>query len=104
MFTCGNSLGLHNLEVPLDTNGEITLYGFVSGFSPFKAILTPAQAQNYDINMTRAAAGSREIQKNGRIDRGGPWRTWIGEGLGLAWNGRSLARGVGSLESAAVAH
>ena len=62
MFTCGDDLGLYDLIVPLDENGQITLYGFCSGFSPFKAILTPAQAQNYDIYMTRAAAGSREIE------------------------------------------
>jgi hypothetical protein len=62
MFTCGGSLGLYDLEVPLDPNKEITLYGFCSGFSPFKAILTPAQAQDFDIHMTRAAAGSREIE------------------------------------------
>lgn len=62
MFTCGGNLGLYDLDVPLDPNGEITLYGFCSGFSPFKAILTPAEALDYDINMTRAAVGSREIE------------------------------------------
>jgi len=62
MFTCGGSLGLYDLEVPLNANGEITLYGFCSGFAPFKAILTPAEALDYEIILTRAAAGSREIE------------------------------------------
>jgi hypothetical protein len=62
MFTCGADFGMFDLEVPLDANGEITLYGFCSGFSPFKAILTPDQALIFDITMTRAAAGSREIE------------------------------------------
>jgi len=61
MFTCGNSLGVYDLEVPLDGNGEITLYAFVSGFSPFKSVLRPEEALDFDILMTRAAAGSREI-------------------------------------------
>jgi hypothetical protein len=30
-----------DLEVPLDGNGQITLYGFVSGFAPFKWVFTP---------------------------------------------------------------
>jgi hypothetical protein len=70
MFTCGDSLGLYDLEVPLDQKSEITLYGFCSGFSPFKAIITPNQAQNFDINMTRAAAGSREIEVNMETEPG----------------------------------
>ncbi len=62
MFTCNADLGMFDLEVPLDENGEITLHGFCAGFSPFKAILTPDQAQDFDINMTRADPGSREIE------------------------------------------
>jgi len=61
IFTCGADSGIFDLEVPLDENGEITLYGFCSGFSPFKAILTPEQALDFDINMARAPSGSREI-------------------------------------------
>jgi hypothetical protein len=30
-----------DLEVPLDGNAQITLYGFVSGFAPFKWVFTP---------------------------------------------------------------
>jgi hypothetical protein len=62
MFTCGNNLGVFHLEVPVDEDCEITLYGFASGFSPFKTVLSPGQAQDFDINMTRAAANSREME------------------------------------------
>jgi len=31
--------GEYELEVPLDENGEITLFGFVDGFAPFKEIV-----------------------------------------------------------------
>jgi hypothetical protein len=62
MFTCGNNLGQYNLEVPLDSNGQVTLYGFCSGFSPFKVVLGPYGTWNYDITMARAAAGSKEIE------------------------------------------
>jgi len=70
IFTCGDSLGVYDLNVPLDENGEITLYGFCSGFSPFKAVLSPTQAQNYDINMIRAPAGSRTIQVTMQTESG----------------------------------
>jgi hypothetical protein len=62
MFTCGDSLGLYDLTVPLDENGEITLFGFCSRFAPFKVVLTPEEALDYEIQMTRAPAGSRQIE------------------------------------------
>jgi hypothetical protein len=62
MFTCGDDLGSFDLNVPLDGNGKITLYGFCSGFSPFKVVLTPEQAQNYAIRMTLAFANSDIIE------------------------------------------
>ena len=77
MFTCGADLGMFDLEVPLDTNGEITLYGFCSGFSPFKAILTPDQALNVDINMTRAASDSREIEMTFQTEAGITNQDWV---------------------------
>jgi hypothetical protein len=62
MFTCGETHGLWDLEVPLDQNAEITLYGFCSGLAPFKAMLTQLEALNFDINMTCAPPDSREIE------------------------------------------
>jgi hypothetical protein len=39
MFT--GSAGYYDLEVPLDANGQITLYCFASKLAPFKEVLTP---------------------------------------------------------------
>jgi len=60
MFSCAGN-GSYNLTVPVDTNGEIILYGFCEGFQPFKQVLKPdktATTTNYsyniDINMQSA--------------------------------------------------
>jgi len=39
IFSCDQNLGLYSLEVPLDSNGNITLQAFVSGFQPFRTII-----------------------------------------------------------------
>ena len=77
MFTCGDNLGIWDLEVPLDSNGLITLYGFCSGFSPFKTVLTPSEALDFDITMIRAAAGSREIDITMRTEPGDSNPNWV---------------------------
>jgi hypothetical protein len=41
MFSCGDSSGLYDLTVPLDGNGQVTLYVFVSGKQPYKRTFTP---------------------------------------------------------------
>ena len=41
MFSCGADLGTFDLEVPLDGNGEITLYVFCSGLGPYKQVFMP---------------------------------------------------------------
>jgi hypothetical protein len=40
MFTPADT-GAYSLEVPLDGNGDITLYGFCAGFQPYKQVLRP---------------------------------------------------------------
>lgn len=40
MFSC-NGDGRYEMEVPLDQNGEITLFGFCDGYQPFKETLRP---------------------------------------------------------------
>jgi len=40
MFTPADT-GAFSLEVPVDSNGEITLYGFCAGFQPYKQVLQP---------------------------------------------------------------
>jgi len=39
MFSCDDKLGKYDLNVPLDKNGEITVFGFCDGFLPFKQIV-----------------------------------------------------------------
>lgn len=41
MFTCGDSQGSYELEVPLNQEGEITLFGFCDGIQPFTKTLIP---------------------------------------------------------------
>ena len=41
MFSCGANPGVFDLEVPLDGNGEITLYVFCAGFAPYREVLVP---------------------------------------------------------------
>ena len=69
-FSCGDDLGVYDLDVPLDHNGEITLYGFSSGFEPFKTVITPDKALNYDITLTPATAGRREMNLSVQTEPG----------------------------------
>ena len=41
MFSCGANSGIYDLIVPLDDNGEITLFVFVSGLQPYRQTFTP---------------------------------------------------------------
>jgi len=36
MFTCGASQGQYDLTVPMDENGNITVFGFADGFQPYR--------------------------------------------------------------------
>lgn len=54
MFSCSGN-GSYELDVPLDGNGEITLFSFAAGFAPFKQVLTPVEAVNYTVDMARDA-------------------------------------------------
>jgi parallel beta-helix repeat protein len=90
MFTCGNTLGFYELDVPLNEYGEITLYSFCSGLAPFKTVLTPEEALVYDIEMFPAPEGSLEIETTVQIEpssRNTNWRrihgtvTFYGEDL-----------------------
>ncbi|MCP4112310.1 MAG: leucine-rich repeat domain-containing protein [Desulfobacteraceae bacterium] len=49
--------GRYQMDVPLNSIGRITLYAFCDGFAPFKAVLEPSEAENYDIDMSPATAG-----------------------------------------------
>lgn len=39
MFTCSNPTGEYALTVPVDSSGQVTIYGFCSGFLPFKEVI-----------------------------------------------------------------
>jgi hypothetical protein len=41
MFSCDANNGIYDLTVPLDSNGQITLFVFVDGLQPYEQILTP---------------------------------------------------------------
>lgn len=55
MFTCDGQ-GRFNLNVPLDQNGQVTLFAFASGFAPFREVLTPGQALDTTVDMTYAGS------------------------------------------------
>jgi len=90
MFTCGENLGGYSLEVPLDENGEITLYGFASGFSPFKIVLTAGRALDFDLKMTRASADSKEVNITIHSDPGTTNPNWVRISGTVAYDGTPL--------------
>ncbi|MCP4353629.1 MAG: formylglycine-generating enzyme family protein [Desulfobacterales bacterium] len=60
MFTC-NPVGQYKLNVPLDENGQITLYTFCDGFASFKEILTPDETVIFEVTMLPAHPDSGKI-------------------------------------------
>ena len=62
IFTCGENEGKYELEVPLDENGQITLFGFCDGLAPFKQILMPCEETLIvDIKMVAASPDSKKL-------------------------------------------
>jgi hypothetical protein len=53
MFTCSGDKSF-NLDVPLDDNGQITLYAFCSGFEPIKKVFYPSEGHNMNLPVTRS--------------------------------------------------
>jgi hypothetical protein len=58
MFSCAGN-GEYELKVPLDANGEITLFSSVDGLAPFKQVLTPEAAADFDIEMEPSSPDSK---------------------------------------------
>ena len=56
MFTCTGD-GSFNLEVPLDDNGQITVFAFCSGLAPYKQVIDPAQGAGMQIAMAPGQQG-----------------------------------------------
>ncbi len=40
MFSCDASLGQYDLDVPVDQNGQVTVFGFADGFQPYRNTFT----------------------------------------------------------------
>jgi len=58
-FSCGGT-GAYNLMVPLDTNGQVTLFSFADGFAPLRVTLGPGGFP-HKVEMQTAAADSPQI-------------------------------------------
>ena len=56
MFTCTGD-GSFDLNVPLDTNGNITVFAFCSGLAPYKQVIDPWQGAGLHIAMAIGAQG-----------------------------------------------
>ena len=68
MFS-SNPRGKYNLSVPLNENGQVTLFGFADGFAPLKYIFTPEWAtEDIDIMMLRAPPNSRQMTLTCQFD------------------------------------
>ena len=46
MFSCGASQGRYDLDVPVDGNGQVTVFGFADGFSPFSNTFAVTQCRD----------------------------------------------------------
>lgn len=72
MFSCDGN-GRYDLDVPLDTDGLLTVQIFASGFAPFRSVIAPREAVGYDVQMERVKAGATfQITANvvPRLDEG----------------------------------
>ena len=54
MFSCGANLGIYNLHVPLDTNGQVKLQVYADGFAPYNIKIDEYQTVN-DTRLARAS-------------------------------------------------
>jgi len=52
MFTPSGN-GIFNFDVPLDNNGQITVFTFCSGFSPFKKVIYPSEGKGMNISLNK---------------------------------------------------
>ena len=57
MFTCSGD-GSFNIDVPLDGNGQITVFTFCSGLAPFQQVIYPSEGQGMQIELEDAEGGS----------------------------------------------
>ncbi len=60
IYSCAGN-GEYELEVPLDRNGEITLFAFCDGFAAFNETLNPYQADGFEVHMVPESADSPKM-------------------------------------------
>jgi len=77
MFTCVDNLGQYDLAVPLDANGDITLFAFCSGLAPFKTKLMPTDSVDFDIEMVRPGFGGKEMELTVQTEEGTTNPNWV---------------------------
>ncbi|MCP4110033.1 MAG: hypothetical protein GY749_31680 [Desulfobacteraceae bacterium] len=53
--------GRYDMYVPTNENGKIAIFSFCDGFAPYKAVLDPLEARNYDIDMSPAPEDSQNM-------------------------------------------
>lgn len=66
MFSCDGT-GAYNLDVPLDANGQITLFSFADGFAPFSTTLGPSSFP-FGVQMHTAAPNSPLITTTRNVE------------------------------------
>ncbi|MDM8523553.1 hypothetical protein QUF80_09305 [Desulfococcaceae bacterium HSG8] len=89
MFSCGDD-GSYEMEVPLDENGEITLFGFCDGFAPFERISGPWEMTDYDILMSLAGSDSRDMSLTSRFDTTQATPGWVKISGSVTYKGTPL--------------
>lgn len=90
MFSCNNNLGQFQLQVPLDQNGEITLFAFVDGLAPFKRILGPIEASYLEIEMEPALSESRTMRVTSQFGPDAETPGWMQIRGSVSWDGTPL--------------
>jgi hypothetical protein len=65
-FSCDGA-GRFDMEVPLDSNGMTTFQVFADGFAPFKQTISPQQAKDFRVSMSRSSGG-RALQVSSNVD------------------------------------
>jgi hypothetical protein len=72
-----NPIGEYNLDVPLNPDGEITLYAFCGGQAPFKTTLTPSEALCYEIIMEASSPNSKEMNVTAELEESTLKSGWV---------------------------
>ena len=75
MFSCDGS-GSYSLNVPLDANGQITLFSFADGFAPFSTTMGPSSFP-FGVQMQTAAPNSPLISMTRSVECAAGIPNWV---------------------------